>query len=128
MFGISTKKGGTCGTPGPLDVYIAQMPAPTPMPSMNTAQCSRADPGTCTQRVRIGSHAVLTKNSVIPMSSGRGPGVASGMTMGPCSYRRFSSRVKFDGVPVVHHLCATGHNGSSPNALGQQNSPSQPKV
>jgi hypothetical protein len=135
MFGLTTKEGGMCMTTGPLDVCKVPAPPapPVPGPFPNAAQPQQADPGTCTQEVKIGGKPALTKASQIPMSSGDEAGslggVVSGTIKGPCTYKRFSAKVKFEGKNAVYQLCNTTHNGSSPNApLGMQTAPSQTKV
>ncbi len=134
MFGVTTKQGGMCNTLGPLDVCNTPSPVgPMPMPYPNLAMCNQADPSTCTQKVKIASQPALTKDSQIPMSSGdeagSAGGVVSGTIMGPCLFKRFSTKVKLEGSNAVYQLCDTTHNGTSPNApLGMHTSPSQTKV
>src|SRR4051812_34336692 len=104
MFGVSTKQSGMANTTGPLDVCQTPAPPAPPiaMPYPNIAQCAQADPGTCTQKVKVASQPAFTKNTQIPMSSGDEAGsvggVVSGMIKGPCLYKRFSSKVKFEGA------------------------------
>ena len=135
MFGISTKQGGMCNTTGPLDICNTPAPPapPVPTPYPNIASCNQADPGTCTQKVKIVGAPAMTKDTQIPMSSGDEAGsvggVVSGMIKGPCLYKRSSQKVKLEGSPAVFQLCNTTHNGSSPNAaMGMQAAPSQSKV
>jgi hypothetical protein len=135
MFGLTTKQGGMCMTTGPLDVCKTPAPPgpPLPLPYLNAASPKQADPGTCTQKTKIGGQPALTKNSQIPMSSGDEAGVAggvvSGTIKGPCTYKRFSTKLKLEGANAVYQNCNTAHNGSSPNApLGMQTAPSQTKV
>ena len=134
-FGVSTKQSGNCMTTGPLDICKTPMPpaGPVPMPYPNMSMCNQADAGKCTKKVKISSQPALTKKSQIPMSSGdeagSAGGVVSGKIKGPTTFKRFSSKVKFEGANVVYQLCTTGHNGTSPNApMGMQTTPSQSKV
>lgn len=122
-------------TQGPVDVCKVPAPPapPVPAPFPNMAMCNQANPGTCTKKVKLDGQPGLTKDTQIPTSSGDegGPagGVVSGMIKGPCAYKRFSNKVKWEGANAVYQLCNTVHNGSSPNApLGMQTQPSQTKV
>ncbi len=135
MFGVTTKQSGTCSTTGPLDVCKTPAPpaGPIPMPYPNMAMCNQADPSKCTQKVKIVNQPALTKDSQIPTSTGdeagSAGGVVSGTIKGPCLYKTFSAKVKFEGSSVVYQLCSTTHNGTSANApLGMQTAPSQTKV
>ncbi len=134
MMPASTKENGTCMTQGPTDVCKVPAPPapPVPSPFPNIAMCNQANPGTCTKKVKINNQPVITKDTQIPMSSGDEAGVAgglvSGMIKGPCTFKKFSSKVKFEGVSVVYNTCNTAHNGSSPNTVGMQSVPSQTKV
>lgn len=133
MFGIATKQGGsaeafpdTCKTPVPPG-------PPVPIPYPNSAQLAQANPGTCSKKVRILNQPVLTKQSVIPVSTGdeagSAGGVVSGTVKGPVQFKKGSSVVKVEGQPVVFQTCLTAHNGTSANApLGVHASPSQTKV
>jgi hypothetical protein len=132
MFPVATKQGGnslafpdTCNTPTPAG------PVPTPYP--NTALLVQANPATCTRKVKIMNQPVLTKQSVIPMTSGdeagSAGGVVSGMIKGPAQPKQGSVKVKFEGKPVVFQSCTFGHNGTNANApAGVLVSPSQTKV
>ncbi len=134
-FGVSTKESGDCMTTGPMDICKTPMPpaGPVPMPYPNMSKCNQADAGKCTKKVKVNSQPALTKDSQIPMSTGdeagSAGGVVSGGTKGPTTYKKFSTKVKFEGANVVYQLCNTAHNGASPNApMGLQSSPSQTKV
>jgi hypothetical protein len=134
MFPASTKENGMCTTQGPMDTCKTPAPPapPVPMPYPNIAMCNQANPGTCTKKVKVNGQPAFTKDTQIPMSSGDEAGVAggvvSGMIKGPCAYKKFSNKVKLEGANAVYNLCNTGHNGSSPNAVGMQAQPSQTKV
>lgn len=135
MFGVSTKQDGICQTTGPLDVCKTPAPpaGPIPMPYPNISMCNQADPSKCTQKVKVVNQPALTKDSQIPSSTGdeagSAGGVVSGTIKGPTLWKRFSTKVKMEGVNVVYQLCNTTHNGTSPNApMGMQVSPSQTKV
>ncbi len=135
MFGIATKQGGMCNTTGPLDTCNTPAPpaGPVPMPYPNMAMMNQADASKCTQKVKIDGQPALTKDSQIPMSTGdeagSAGGVVSGTIKGPCLFKRFSQKVKFEGANVVYQLCNTTHNGTSPNApMGIHAQASQTKV
>ena len=134
MFPASSKENGMCMTQGPTDVCKTPAPPapPVPMPYPNIAMCNQANPGTCTKKVKVNAQPAITKDTQIPMSSGDEAGVAGGvvssMIKGPCSFKKFSNKVKFEGANAVYVLCNTGHNGASPNAVGMQTAPSQNKV
>jgi hypothetical protein len=132
MMFISTKQGGdclafpdTCNTPSPV--------GPVPIPYPNTAQLMQANPATCSMKVRIMNQAVITKQTMIPMTSGDEAGAAggaiSGMIKGPAQPKTGSAKVKVEGNPVVFQTCLWGQNGTNANApAGLQASPSQTKV
>lgn len=133
MFPIATKQGGgceafpdTCKTPAPPG-------PPVPLPYPNLAQLVQANPGTCSKRVKILNQPVITKQTVIPMSSGDEAGsvggVVSGTVKGPVQFKQGSMKVTVEGQPVVFQTCMTGHNGTSANMpAGVHSSPSQAKV
>jgi hypothetical protein len=55
--------------------------------------------------------------------------VVSGVNMNQVTYKKGSSKVKFEGQPVEHLTAMTGHNGSNPNhPAGAQIAPSQTKL
>jgi hypothetical protein len=128
---IMTQAGGMClGVP---DVCLVPAPPapPIPTPFPNIAQCSMAV-GTC-PTVLAGNMPVVTQSSVIPISSGDEAGVAggvmSGMFIGPCTFKMFSSKVSAGGQKVVVLTNMTGHNGMSPNMpAGLAVAPSQAQV
>ena len=107
MFAITTKAGGMCSTTGPIDVCKTPAPPapPIPMPFPNLAMCNQADPSKCTKKVTILNQPALTKDSEIPMSlgdeAGSVGGVVSGTIKGPCTFKRFSSKVKFEGAKII---------------------------
>ncbi|MGJ8680384.1 PAAR-like domain-containing protein [Paraglaciecola sp.] len=133
MFGISTKGGGmsnampdVCKTPAP--------PAPPiPIPYPNIASFTQANPGTCSKKVKVLNQAVVSKDTIITMTSGDEAGsiggVVSGMIKGPAKAKTFSQKVKIEGKNVVYQTCTIGQNGSNPNApAGIHSVPSQTTV
>jgi hypothetical protein len=134
MFAITTRGGGMsnampdiCKTPAP------PAPAPVPIPYPNIATFTQANPGTCTLKTKIMNQPVVTKATVLLMTSGDEPGVAggaaSGVFKGPAKAVTFSTKVNFEGQAVVYQTCTIGQNGSSANApAGIHSVPSQPKV
>lgn len=131
MF-VSTKQGGDCmAFP---DVCKTPTPVGTvPVPYPNTAMLMQANPVTCSKKVRIMNQPVITKQTVIPMTSGdeagAAGGVVSGTIKGPAQAKMGSLRVKVEGIPVVYQTCPLSQNGTNANApLGMQVSPSQTKV
>jgi hypothetical protein len=133
MFPMSTKAAGTsmvmpdvCKTPAP--------PAPPiPVPYPNIAMFNQANPGTCSKTVKADGHPVVTKETLISMTSGDEAGVAggmvSGMIKGPAKAKTFSKKVKADGKEVVFLTCTISHNGSNANApVGTHTVPSQAVV
>jgi hypothetical protein len=132
MFPASTRQGGdcmafpdTCKTPTPVGTI------PTPYP--NTAQLMQANPTTCPTKVTIMNQAPITKQTMIPMTSGdeagAAGGVVSGMIKGPAQPKTGSIKVKFEGNPAVYQTCMWGQNGTNANApAGIQATPSQTKV
>jgi hypothetical protein len=134
MFPASTKENGMCMTTGPTDTCKTPAPPapPVPTPYPNIAMCNQANAGLCTKKVKINNQPAITKDTQIPMSSGDEAGAAGGvvssMIKGPCAFKSFSSKVKFEGANAVHATATTAMNGSSPNATGMQTQPSQTKV
>lgn len=134
MFPLSTKGGGTCITPGPLDVCKTPSPAgPVPLPYPNIAQASNAEGGSCCAKVKAGGSKVCTVKSEISRSSGDEAGtvggVMSNVNMKSVTYKMGSSKVLAEGNKVVHVTSMTGHNGNNANApAGAQVEPSQVKV
>lgn len=131
MFPIATKQGGmsqafpdVCKTPSPA--------GPIPVPYANVAVLPQANPASCSLKFKILNQPVLTKASVIMMTSGDEPGAAGGvmssMIKGPGKAKKFSMKVKAEGKNVIYHTCVIGHNGNSPNAIGIHSVPSQMKV
>lgn len=116
----------TCLVPAP-----PAPPVPTPFP--NIAQCTDANPGTCTMKVKVENMAVIVANSLITMSSGdeagSAGGVVSGMIKGPATFKKGSVKVSMEGKPACTLLSLTAQNGASANApAGSQIAPSQAKV
>lgn len=130
MFPASTKAGGQCmAVP---DVCKTPSPAgPVPIPYPNIAMVNQAS-GT-TKKVKVAGKPAVTKKSKISRSSGdeagSAGGVVSNVNMNQVTYKKGSSKVKFEGQPVEHLTAMTGHNGSNPNhPAGAQIAPSQTKL
>ena len=134
MFPLSTKGGGTCVTPGPLDACKTPSPAgPVPVPYPNIGQTSSASGGSCCSKVKVSGSKVCTVKSEISRSNGDEAGVAGGVmsnvNMSAVSYKMGSSKVFAEGNKVVHLTSMTGHNGNNANVpAGAQVAPSQVKV
>jgi hypothetical protein len=116
-----------CKTPAP------PIPSPIPIPYPNIADFSQANPGTCSSKVKIVSQVVVTKDTMIPMTSGDEAGVAggviSGVIKGPAKAKTFSQKVKVEGKNVVFQTCTIAHSGSNANSpAGTHTAPSQTKV
>lgn len=116
----------TCLVPAP-----PAPPVPTPFP--NIAQCTDANPGTCTLKVKVMNMPVIAANSLIMLSAGdeagSAGGVMSGMIKGPATFKKGSMKVSVEGKPCATLLSLTAQNGASANApAGSQIAPSQPKV
>ena len=132
MFPVATKQGGDCiAFP---DACKTPSPAGTvPVPYPNTAMLMQAVPPTCTLKVRIMNQPVITKQTLIPATSGdeagAAGGVVSGMIKGPAQAKMGSVKVKMEGHPAVFQTCVWGQNGTNANApAGMQATPSQTKV
>lgn len=134
MFPASTKSGGQCVVPGPLDVCktpAPPAPVPPPMPYPNMAMVPTAND--VSGKVFVTNMAAVTVKSKIPRSNGDEPGVAGGlvsaMNMGEVDYKMGSSKVSVEGEKWAHLTSMTGHNGSNANVpAGAQVAPSQAKV
>ncbi|MBF0527801.1 MAG: DUF4150 domain-containing protein [Deltaproteobacteria bacterium] len=113
-----------CNTPTPV--------GPVPIPYPNMSMGSSANPGLCAKAVLVDAMPALHLGSQIPMSNGDEGGVAgglvSGMFIGPTTFTMGSTAVFIEGQPAVHLSSPTGQNGSAPNAMGANLSPSQTKV
>ncbi len=132
MF-ASTKQGGVCQ--GAPDVCKTPSPpgSPVPIPYVNIAMCNQARGDTCSSKVKICNKVALTKQSVIPQStgdeSGSVGGIISSTIKGPAKYTTCSMKVKIEGQPAVYFGCALTQNGENPNVFaGAQIAPSQLKV
>lgn len=134
MFPASTKMGGQCVTPGPIDVCKtpappAPVPPPMPYPNMGMVPTANKTSG----KVTVMNMQAVTVKSTLPRSNGDEPGVAGGlvsaMNMGEIDYKMGSSKVLVEGEKWAHLTSMTGHNGSNANApAGAQVAPSQTKV
>lgn len=132
MFPVTTRAGGaatsmpdTCKVPAPPGP-----PVPTPFP--NRAAFDQADPGTCSEKVRIGGQAVVLLASVVPRTSGDEAGtlggVVSGSNLDQARFAEGSKKVAVEGSPVGFQTCPVDANGSNANAKGIHDAPSQSKV
>lgn len=132
MFPASTKGGGQCfAFPDVCKTPAPPAPAPVPIPYPNLGMCAQASK--TAGKVKIVKKDALTTKSEIPRSSGDEPGVAKGLVsstnMGKITFKKGSSKVKFEGHPAVHLLSLTAHNGANANMpSGAQIAPSQVKV
>jgi len=110
-----------CKTPAPPG-------PPVPVPYVNTAQTTLANP-TALKVLVCGSPA-LNKGSKIAMSMGDNPGVAGGVVsgsfMGECEFVSASFKVKLQGKPAVRQLDSAKSNKG--NTFGALLTPSQVKV
>lgn len=134
MFPASTKGGGnglaapdTCKTPAPPPVN--QVPVPYP----NTAMLNMANAGTCSMKVKIMNSAVVTKNTMIPQTSGDEAGtlggVVSGQNMGQAAFKLGVTKVKIEGSEIINQMKPISCNGTNANApAGVVVAPSQTKV
>jgi hypothetical protein len=131
---MSTKGGGACATPGPLDACKTPSPGgPVPLPYPNLGQVSNASGGSCCANVKAGGSKVCTVKTEIPRSNGDEAGtvggVMSNVNMSKIGFKMGSSKVLGEGNKVVHIGSMTGHNGNNANVpAGAQVAPSQTKV
>lgn len=129
MFAVATVMNGTAtAAPDPCRTPAPPAPPP-PIPYSNQAMLMMANAGTCTKKVKVVGKAVFTMMSMVPRSMQNEPGVAggvvSGVNMGPAKPLMGSMFVKAEGAAVVYQTCPIGQNGSAPNAVGVQDTPSQ---
>lgn len=112
------------------DVCKTPMPpgAPVPIPYVNMAQTTLANP--TTMKVLVGGSPALTKASKISLSNGDQPGapggVVSGSIMGECEFTLASFKVKLQGNPAVRQMDSVKSNKG--NTMGALLQPSQTKV
>ncbi|KVD73643.1 type VI secretion protein [Burkholderia sp. ABCPW 14] len=126
MFVVTTAS-GLCMSPA--DVCKTPTPTgPVPIPYPNTGAPMMAS--SITTKVLVCGMPALTKKSTIPMTNGDQPGtvggVMSGKIMGKVEFAAGSTKVKFEGSPVVRLSTPTKHNDG--NATGAVLQPSQQKV
>lgn len=132
MFPASTKGGGQCfAFPDVCKTPAPPAPAPVPIPYPNVGMPMQATKAA--EKVKIVKKDALTTKSEMPRSSGDEPGVAggivSGTNMNKVTFKKGSSKVKFQGHPAAHLMSLTGHNGANANMpSGAQIAPSQLKV
>lgn len=114
-----------CLTPAP-----PAPPIPVPYPNMNSVSASM--PPSASIKVLINNANAVHLQTKEMMSNGDEPGVnggvASGRFKGPIKYLKSSMKVTYQGKPAIFQTCNTGHNGDSPNTVGLNAVPSQPKV
>ena len=131
MFPASTKGGGNCLAIPDVCKTPAPPAGPVPIPYPNTGMLNQAVK-TSTKVKFCGKEALSTK-SEIPRSmgdeAGTAGGVVSGRNMDKVTFKKGSSKVKVEGLPVVYLTSMTAHNGSNANApCGAVVAPSQVKV
>jgi len=132
MFPASTKGGGQCfAFPDVCKTPAPPAPAPVPIPYPNIGMPMQAIKAA--EKVKVVKKDALTTRSEIPKSSGDEPGVAGGLVsnvnMNKVSFKKGSSKVKFQGHPATHLMSLTAHNGANANMpTGAQIAPSQLKV
>ncbi len=132
MPAVATTMNGTCtAAPDPCKTPAPPGP-PVPLPYSNQSMLMMANKGTCTKKVKVFGQAALTQMSMIPQSmqneAGVAGGVVSGVNMGPTTPMMASLFVKAEGAGVVFQSCPMGQNGMAANAVGVQDTPSQPFV
>lgn len=134
MFPVSTKGGGMCMATVPDVCKVPAPPAPPiPTPFPNMAMCPTANPATCAKKVKILNMPVLTKMTLLPMSTGDEGGVLGGLISGlikmQVGYTMGNPLLLVEGAPAVRSLAPTTHNGANPNSpVGMQTVPSQALV
>ncbi|WP_323117717.1 DUF4150 domain-containing protein [Burkholderia alba] len=126
MF-IVTAASGLCMCP--VDVCETPTPAgPVPIPYPNTGMPPMG--ASITMKVLVCGAPALTKKSTIPMTNGDQPGSVGGVMsrkiMGKVEFTAGSTKVKFEGSPVVRLTTPTKQNDG--NAAGVVLQPSQQKV
>lgn len=127
MYVITIEKGKAMSSP---DVCLTPAPpaAPVPMPYVNLAMTTLGSPAT--SKVTVCGAAALTKSSKIPMTNGDNAGVNGGTVSGTflqeCTFTTASSKVSFEGKPVVRMSESVKANKG--NAMGKIIEPSQMKV
>jgi hypothetical protein len=132
VFPASSKGGGQCfAFPDVCKTPAPPAPAPVPIPYPNVGMGMQASK--TASKVKIVKKDAITTKSEIPRSSGDEPGVAKGLVsstnMDKVTFKKGSSKVKFQGHPAVHLGSITGHNGANANMpAGAQIAPSQVKV
>lgn len=131
-FSVATTMNGTC-TAAPDPCLTPAPPGPPqPITYSNQAMLMMANKGTATKKVKVFGQAAITKMTMIPQSmqdmAGVAGGVVSGVMMGPALPKLASMLVKMEGAGVVYQSCAMGQNGMAANAMGVQDTPSQPFV
>jgi hypothetical protein len=103
-----------------------------PTPFVNQASFARTDPGTCSEKVRIGGQPIVLVSSVVPTTSGDEAGtlggVVSGKNMERARFAEGSSKVFVEGAAVGYQTCPVDANGSNANAKGIHDASSQTKV
>jgi hypothetical protein len=131
MFPASTKGGGQCFAAPDVCLTPAPPAPPIPVPYPNNGQVPTVTKHS--KKVKISMMPVVLLPSEIPMSMGDQAGVNGGVVSGTfgqkITFKKGSSKVKFEGKAVEYHTAMTGHNGSNPNhPAGMQVAPSQTKV
>jgi hypothetical protein len=136
----ATKKGGVAqATPDVCHVPAPPPPAgpggiPTPFPNIaNLSGCDKT-----IDKVLMEKKETIVEDSEVPNSQGDEAGVSnlptpkglvSQSNMGPCTFKKYSSKVYAKGKKIVYHTAVTSHNGKNANSpVGTHMSPSQSKV
>ncbi len=133
MFAATTGGGSAFGFPDTCKTPAPPSPSPVPIPYPNIAMFNMANSGTCSMKVKILNMPVITKASIIPLSSGDEAGVAggvvSGMNLGQAAFKMGVMTVKVEGNDIINHLKTVAQNGSNANVpAGMHLVPSQTTV
>lgn len=119
---LMTSGGGMAMCTAP-DVCKTPSPAgPVPIPYPNLCQFTMANGGTCSSKVMGSNMPVACQNTEITLSSGDEAGVSGGVVsskfIGPCKVQMGSTKVMAQNKGVAYMGTLMGHNGSSPNTVG----------
>ncbi len=124
MMGMDMAFPDVCLTPAPPS------PSPIPVPYPNMAMGPTANPGTASTKVFIMMMPAHTLKTMVPMTQGDNPGVATGVAsatvMGPSRHLTGAFSVLIEGMPASRLTSSTIQN--STNAPGMRIVPSQTNV
>ncbi len=122
LGGSSNAFPDTCNTPS--------VTAVTPVTYANTSTPATAVPACYTILFMGGPAHNIT--SAPPVSNGDEAGVATGLTsamvMGRTQHQTASTVLLLKGMPATRLMDVTGHNGMTPNGIGNTQVPCQVKV